>query len=52
MKLDFGKGYEYVTGKGIYLNDEIIIDEETLWAITYFMDFVKATRKASGLWGD
>lgn len=51
-QFDFGKGYKYVPNRGIYRNEKLVIDEETLIAITYFQDFVKGVRKGSGLWED
>ena len=51
-QFDFGKGYKYVPSRGIYRNEKLVIDEETLIAITYFQDFLNGVRKSSGLWED
>lgn len=50
VDLDFGKGYKYRPTVGIFKDDELVIDEKTLFAITYWQDFVSGIRHGSGKW--
>lgn len=52
LDLDFGKGYKYRPTVGIFKDGELLIDEKTLFAITYWQDFVKGFRQHSDGWGD
>lgn len=51
-KFDFGNGYYYQPGNGIWKKDKrngaskLIFDEDELLAITIWCDFVKGVRKA------
>lgn len=50
IDLDFGKGYKYRPTVGIFKDGNLVIDEKTLVAITYWQDFVMAARQGSGEW--
>lgn len=50
--LDFGKGYKYRPTVGIFKDGELLIDEKTLFAITYWQDFVSGFRKRNPNWRD
>lgn len=49
-EFDFGKGYKYRPTVGIFKDGELVIDEKTLIAITYWQDFVGGIRQGSGMW--
>lgn len=46
--LNFGKGYSYRPAIGIFKDGDLVIDEKTLIAITYWQDFVSGFRGRSG----
>ena len=43
-KIDFGKGYSYRPTVGVFKDNHLVIDEKTLFAITYWQDFVTGMR--------
>lgn len=42
---NFGEGYSYRPTVGIFKDNQLVIDEKTLFAITYWQDFVKGFRE-------
>ncbi len=49
-EIDLGKGYKYHPAVGIFKDGELVIDEKTLIAITYWQDLVRGVRQGNGLW--
>lgn len=49
---DLGKGYKYRPTVGIFKDGKLLIDSETLIAITYWQDFVKGFREGVKEWND
>ena len=44
-EFNFGKGYSYRPTIGIFKDNQLVIDEKTLIAITYWQDFVEGFRE-------
>lgn len=51
LEINFGKGYSYRPTIGIFKDNQLVIDEKTLFAITYWQDFVKGIREGKAKWG-